>query len=131
LLRALGRTPVEVLAAEDYVVVFESEAEVRAVAPDMGLLGQLDRRGVAVTAPGVEADFVSRFFAPKFGIPEDPVTGSAHCLLAPYWAARLGKPTLSARQVSKRGGHLVCEVTGDRVLLSGQAVLFMTAEITI
>jgi predicted PhzF superfamily epimerase YddE/YHI9 len=74
-------------------------------------------------------DFVSRFFAPRFGIPEDPVTGSAHCELAPYWAGKLGKTILSARQVSRRGGHLTCEVKADRVMLSGSAVTFMEAEI--
>ena len=85
---------------------------------------------VIVTARGTDVDFVSRFFAPKFGIPEDPVTGSAHCALAPYWAAKLGKNILSARQVSKRGGDLTCAVQADRVLLSGRAVTFMEAEIS-
>jgi predicted PhzF superfamily epimerase YddE/YHI9 len=86
---------------------------------------------VIVTAPGAPDDFVSRFFAPRLGIPEDPVTGSAHCALAPYWAGRLGRRVLSARQVSKRGGHLLCELKDDRVLLSGAAVTFMEAEITL
>jgi len=129
LVRALGRPPVEILAADDYLVVFDSEASVRAITPDQALLGRLDRRGVIITAPGTDVDFVSRFFAPKLGIPEDPVTGSAHCALAPYWAARLGKSTLSARQVSRRGGSLSCEMRGDRVLLAGQAVTFLEAEI--
>ncbi|WP_431067735.1 PhzF family phenazine biosynthesis protein [Methylotuvimicrobium sp.] len=86
-------------------------------------------RGVIVTAPGTDVDFVSRFFATKIGIPEDPVTGAAHCKLAPYWAGKLGKNTLSARQVSKRGGNLACEVKNDRVVLSRSAVTFMAAEI--
>jgi len=126
----LGQQPLEVLVADDYLAVFDSEAAVRAITPDMALLGQLDLRGVIITAPGTDVDFVSRFFAPKFGIPEDPVTGSAHCALAPYWAGRLGKRFLSARQLSKRGGSLTCELKGDRVLLSGSAVTVMEAEIT-
>ncbi|MDP2110237.1 MAG: PhzF family phenazine biosynthesis protein [Thiobacillus sp.] len=128
--KGLGQQPLEVLAAGDYLAVFDSEATVRAITPDMALLGKLDLRGVIITAPGTGVDFVSRFFAPKFGIPEDPVTGSAHCTLAPYWAGRLGKRLLSARQVSKRGGSLTCELKGDRVLLSGSAVTVMEAEIT-
>lgn len=129
LVKGLGVRPIDVLAADDYVAVFDSEATVRAIAPDYTVLGQLDLRGVIVTAPGIDVDFVSRFFAPKFGIPEDPVTGSAHCELAPYWAAKLGKKTLSARQVSKRGGNLACELRANRVVLSGSAVTFMEAEI--
>lgn len=131
LAEALGQTPQEVRAADDYLAVFADEATVRTLAPDFTLLSQLDRRGVIVTAPGKEYDFVSRFFVPKYGVPEDPVTGSAHCKLAPYWAARLGKTVLHARQVSKRGGDVHCELQGERVLLSGQAVLFMQGEITI
>lgn len=84
-----------------------------------------------MTAPGQDRDFVSRYFAPKLGIPEDPVTGSAHCELTPYWAARLGKIRLSARQVSKRGGDVLCELQRDRVKLAGRAVTFMEAEIEI
>ena len=125
----LGQTPIEVLAADDYLAVFDCEATVRAIMPNHALLSQLGLRGVIVTAPGTDVDFVSRFFAPKFGIPEDPVTGSAHCALAPYWAGKLGKNILSARQVSKRGGNLTCAVQADRVVLSGCAVTFMEAEI--
>ncbi len=131
LVQALGRQPVAVLAADDYVAVFDDETVVRAIQPDMALLSRLDLRGVVITAPGDEVDFVSRFFAPKFGIPEDPVTGSAHCELAPYWAKRLGKRVVDARQVSRRGGSLTCEMRGDRVLLSGRAVTFMEAEIAL
>ncbi|HET9112624.1 MAG TPA: PhzF family phenazine biosynthesis protein [Burkholderiales bacterium] len=128
---ALGERPIEVLAGDDYLAVFDSEACVRSIAPRMDLLAQLDLRGVVITAPGEDVDFVSRFFAPKFGIPEDPVTGSAHCALAPYWAVKLGKNALTARQVSRRGGYIACEVQGNRVLLSGSAVTFMEGEITV
>lgn len=131
LVRGLGQTPVEILASEDYLVALDSEESVRAIVPDQGLLAKLDLRGVIVTAPGADVDFVSRFFGPKYGIPEDPVTGSAHCALTPYWAGRLGKNNLRAKQVSKRGGTLACELRGDRVLLSGQAVTFMEAEISL
>ena len=131
LTQALGVCPIEVFADDDYLAVFDSEATVRAITPNYALLGLLDLRGVIVTAPGTDVDFVSRFFAPKIGIPEDPVTGAAHCMLAPYWAGKLGKNTLSARQVSKRGGNLSCEVITDRVVLSGSAITFMEAEITI
>ncbi len=131
LIEGLGQRPVEVLSSDDYLAVFDNEATVRAIVPNHTLLGQLDLRGVIVTAPGVDVDFVSRCFAPKYGIPEDPVTGSAHCELAPYWANKLGKNTLSAKQVSKRGGNITCEVNADRVILSGSAVTFMEAEITL
>ena len=124
LLEGLGRPPAEVRAAADYVVVFDDEAAVRGLQPDFARLRRIRRRGVCATAPGDEVDFVSRFFAPRFGIDEDPVTGSAHCQLTPYWAARLGKSELRARQVSPRGGEVLCELRGDRVLLSGSAVLF-------
>lgn len=129
LAKGLGRQPLAVLAADDYLAVFDSEAAVRAIRPDQALLGQLDLRGVIITAPGTDVDFVSRFFAPKFGIPEDPVTGSAHCELAPYWADKLGKNLLKAKQVSKRGGNITCEIKADRVILSGRAITFMEAEI--
>lgn len=128
--KGLGQQPLEVLVADDYLAVFDSEAAVRAITPDFALLAQLDLRGVVITAPGTDADFVSRFFAPRYGIPEDPVTGSAHCELAPYWANRLGKNILTAKQVSRRGGNMVCEMKADRVVLSGCAVTFMEAEMT-
>lgn len=126
--QVLGVRPVELLEDEDYLAVFDSEATVRAMAPDHARLAELDVRGIIVTAPGTEVDFVSRFFAPGIGIPEDPVTGAAHCRLAPYWARRLGRNRLSARQVSRRGGSLECEVTTDRVLLSERAVTFLEGE---
>ena len=131
LLAGLGRPPEEVLAADDYFVVFDSEDTVRALEPDFVQLSALDLRGVIVTAPGKEVDFVSRFFAPKFGIPEDPVTGSAHCALTPYWSAKLDKKILDARQISKRGGDIQCELNANRVGLEGHAVTFMEADIFI
>ena len=130
LIKGLGQRPIEVLVADDYLAVFDSEATIRAITPNLALLGELDLRGVIITAPGTDVDFVSRFFAPKFGIPEDPVTGSAHCALAPFWAKKLGKNILTAKQVSKRGGDITCEIKADRVLLSECAVTFMEAEIT-
>ena len=129
--QALGRTPDAVLAAADYIVVFESEEIIRDLKPNMMLLSQLDLRCVCVTALGNEVDFVSRVFAPKYGINEDPVTGSTHCELVPYWADKLRKNTFTAKQLSRRGGNIFCELQGDRVLLSGTAVLFMTAEFEI
>jgi PhzF family phenazine biosynthesis protein len=125
LIEALGAQPTEVLAARDYMCVFEDEKQVRALQPDMARLRQLDKMAVIVTAKGDEVDFVSRFFAPKVGIPEDPVTGSAHCTLVPYWADKLGKDQLHARQVSRRGGELFCMPRGKRVVIAGRAVLYM------
>jgi len=130
LVEGLGQRPLEILAADDYLAVFDSEATVRVIAPNQALLGQLDLRCVVITAPGTRVDFVSRVFGPKFGIPEDPVTGSAHCALAPYWAKRLGKNVLTARQVSRRGGNIGCELKGDRVILSGSAVSVMETSMT-
>jgi PhzF family phenazine biosynthesis protein len=129
LLTGLGVQDVEVFAADDYFVVVDSEEIVRAIQPDFAKLAALDLRGVCVTARGRNVDFVSRFFAPKFGITEDPVTGSTHCALTPYWAKNLNKSILSARQISKRGGDIQCELKDDRVTLAGYAVTFMEAEI--
>jgi PhzF family phenazine biosynthesis protein len=131
LVDALGAAPLEVLQSRDYVAVFESEEAIAALAPDMALLTRLDRIAVTVTAPGSDADFVSRFFAPRAGIPEDPVTGSAHCSLIPYWAQRLGKTELFARQISRRGGELYCRDAGERVLIGGRAVMYSRGEIGI
>ncbi|MGD2131129.1 MAG: PhzF family phenazine biosynthesis protein [Lysobacterales bacterium] len=128
---ALGAEPSECLASDDYLFVFPRQADVLDLRPDFGKIAALGLRGAIVTAPGESHDFVSRFFAPNVGVPEDPVTGSAHCVLAPYWAARLGKTRLQARQVSKRGGDVLCEVRGERVLLAGHAVTFMTGNIEI
>ena len=125
----LGLPPIELLCAFDYVAIFRDEAEIRAINPDFTILSQVDLRGVIVTAPGSDTDFVSRFFAPKLGVLEDPVTGSAHCELAPLWLSRLAKNPLSARQVSRRGGDLECKVEGDRVHIRGRAVTVMETEI--
>jgi predicted PhzF superfamily epimerase YddE/YHI9 len=100
-----------------------------ALKPNFDALNKLDLRGVVVTAEGKEVDFVSRFFAPRYGINEDPVTGSAHCSLTPYWADKLNKTILSARQVSERTGYIECELKGNRVLLSGKAVKYMEGKI--
>ena len=131
LTEGLGKEPAQVLCADDYVAVYGAEEDVRTLSPDFLKLRGLGLRGVAVTAPGIQCDFVSRFFAPKLGIDEDPVTGSTHCELAPYWSSRLGKTRFKARQLSRRGGEIHCEVRGDRVLISGRAVKFMEAEIAV
>src|SRR4030095_1505647 len=111
--------------------VYDDADAVRALAPDMAKVAKLDRLGVIATAPGTDADadFVSRFFAPKLGVPEDPVTGSTHCELAPYWSLRLGKTALMGFQASARGGYVQCVLKGDRVVLSGSAVIYMKATI--
>jgi PhzF family phenazine biosynthesis protein len=129
LISALGGQPEAVLAARDYLVVYGSEDELRALRPDMSALMKIDRFGVITTAPGRDADFVSRFFAPAKGVPEDPVTGSAHCTLIPYWSKRLGKQKLHAYQISARGGELWCEDRGARVTISGKAVRFFEGAI--
>ena len=131
LVLALGREPTVCLTDEDYVAVFDSEEDILDLEPNHELLKQLDRRGVIVTAKSTSFDFVSRFFVPKFGILEDPVTGSAHTKLAPYWAGVLGKTKLRAKQVSQRGGKLLCELKGDRVLISGRAVSYSVGDISI
>jgi PhzF family phenazine biosynthesis protein len=129
---ALGKAPSAVLAARDYLVVYERAEDVATLAPDLAAVAALDRFAVIVTAPGEgDVDFVSRFFAPARGVPEDPVTGSAHCTLTPYWAARLGKSRLSARQLSHRGGRLTCTLAGDRVSIAGRAVLYLEGTITL
>ena len=122
LVQALGAPVVSAWQSRDLVALLGSEAEVRGLAPDMGALCRLDAFAVGVTARGEEADFASRFFVPKEGIPEDPVTGSLHSTLVPFWAERLGKTALRALQVSARGGELLCELRGDRVRIAGRAV---------
>jgi len=117
----LGAAPRFCAKARDYLFVLESEEQVRNLKPDLDRLAAWDCLGVIVTAPGREVDFVSRFFAPRAGVPEDPVTGSAHCTLIPYWAERLEKKDFSARQLSARGGELFCEALGDRVKIAGEA----------
>lgn len=127
---ALGATPEEVYEAPYTMAVLASERELRALDPDPRALAAVDR-AVLVTAPGDECDFVSRFFAPGYGIAEDPVTGSAHCTSTPYWAERLGKEHLVARQVSARGGELWCEHRGERTRIAGHAVLYLEGRIRV
>ncbi|MCI0672755.1 MAG: PhzF family phenazine biosynthesis protein [Myxococcaceae bacterium] len=131
LLEGLSVQPREVLASRDYMCVLESEEQVRELKPDFAKLARLDRLGVIVTARGREADFVSRFFAPNEVVPEDPVTGSAHCTLVPYWAQKLGKARLRALQLSPRGGELYCSDRGPRVGIAGQAVLYLEGHIEV
>ena len=133
LLDGLGATPLQVLAGPDLIALFATEAEVRAIQPNQAQLAQVEYRGIIATAPAADAetDFVSRFFGPRVGVPEDPVTGSAHTTLVPYWAEKLGKTTLKARQVSARGGELWCELRGERVLISGYAVTYLRGEIEV
>jgi PhzF family phenazine biosynthesis protein len=131
LLQALGRRPAEILKSRDYFVVFEKQSEVANLVPNVDLLAQLDCLGIIITAPGDDADFVSRFFAPAAGIREDPVTGSSHCSLVPYWGERLGKKELFARQISRRGGELHCRFEGERVAIAGQAVVYSRGELEI
>jgi PhzF family phenazine biosynthesis protein len=134
LLSGLGRAPEAVYIAppdRGYYVVYASEVDVRAVTPDFSQLVTLEGHGVVVTAPGESSDCASRFFAPFYGIDEDPVTGSIHCALAPLWAARLDRPEIHARQVSARGGELFCTDKGDRVLIAGRAVTYLDGQITV
>jgi PhzF family phenazine biosynthesis protein len=131
LLEGLGLKPQRVLKAFDYIAQFDSEEAVRSIKPDFAKLAQLELRGVCVTAPGKDCDFVSRFFAPKLGVNEDPVTGSAHCELTPLWSQLLGKTKLKGIQLSTRIGHLLGELKVDRVVLSGRAAHYMTAQISI
>lgn len=125
LIEALGVPPGECLLSRDYLAIFDSEEIVRSIAPEMNRLAALDCLGVIITAPGTRSDFVSRFFAPKVGVPEDPVTGSAHCALIPYWADKLGKKKLHALQLSERGGELFCEHLEDKVQIAGRAVVYL------
>ncbi|BAP89048.1 phenazine biosynthesis protein PhzF family [Burkholderiales bacterium GJ-E10] len=128
---ALGAPPSYVLRGRDLIAVFDDEERIRALSPDFDAIARLDALGVVVTALGNDCDFVSRFFAPSVGVDEDPVTGSAHCELAPYWARHLGRNRLFARQLSRRGGSLHCEVRGDRVLLEGNAVDYLRGGIVL
>jgi len=113
----------------DYMLIYDSQSSIENIIPYYEAIAQLDARGVIITAPGEDADFVSRFFAPQSGINEDPVTGSAHTSLAPYWAEQLNKTKLTAFQLSQRGGALICEIKGDRVYISGRAITYLTGEI--
>ena len=131
ILEGIGKAPLEVYKARDYVLLYETQAVIEAILPDQALLNtiNLDPGGIVVTAPGNEVDFVSRFFTPQASIFEDPVTGSAHCSLIPFWAKRLKKDKLVAQQLSARGGTLYCENVGDRVGISGEAVTFLKGTI--
>jgi PhzF family phenazine biosynthesis protein len=127
---ALGGTPQSCWKGlTDYMVVYGTEEEIRKLSPNFHLLNQIPARGVIATSPGREFDFVSRFFAPLCGVPEDPVTGSAHTTLTPYWARILGKTRLNAAQLSSREGMLRCELLGDRVKIAGRAITYMKAEL--
>jgi len=133
---ALGARPQAVVSFAvpndtSWLAIMESAAEVEALAPDIWAIGGLPPRNIIATAPGDAVDFVSRMFAPKAGIDEDPVTGSAHCSLVPYWAERLGKTEFMARQVSKRGGDLRCKLDGETVVVAGQGVLYLKGEIIV
>ena len=131
IVKAFTATPIECLRSEDLIVVFESESDVESANPDFELLKKLDLRGVAITAKSTRYDFVARFFAPKYGIPEDPVTGSAYTQLAPYWESKIGSKLFSVKQVSSRGGELTCAIVDDRVLISGKAIKYLEGKIKI
>ena len=126
---AIGAGPKEIYKALDYMLIYDDEETIASLEPDFGSLAKTDARGVIVTSPGKTVDIVSRFFAPGFGINEDQVTGSAHCALVPYWAKQFCRNTLTARQLSARGGELFCEFSSDRVKIGGQATLFLKGEI--
>ena len=128
---ALGKRPKELYRHRDALAVFDNEEEIKNITPNMEKIKCLDYAAVIITAPGNKVDFVSRNFAPKLGIPEDPVTGSAHCELVPYWSRILKKKKLIANQISKRGGKLYCVYNNDRVIIGGKAVTFLRGEIEI
>jgi len=128
---AFNNTIAECLRSEDYIAIFKNEQDVKAAKPDLFLLEKLDLRGVIITASSHQYDFVARFFAPRYGIPEDPVTGSAYTQLAPYWENRLGSKKFRVKQLSQRGGQLSCRVVNDRVHIWGRAVLYMEGKIRI
>lgn len=130
--QSLNITPLQCYRGrEDYLLLYKSQLEIEALIPDFRRLEKIDARAVIVTAPGVNADFVSRFFGPRVGVDEDPVTGSAHTVLIPFWAERLGKTEMKALQLSRRGGTLFCRLRGDRVDIGGNAVTFLKGEISL
>jgi PhzF family phenazine biosynthesis protein len=131
LAEGLGAQPREVFKGRDYLAVFEREADVAKISPVFDIVAELEVNGVVVTAPGDKCDFVSRYFAPRVGVPEDPVTGSVHCALIPYWSKRLGKTKLHARQLSARGGELFCEDRGERVGIGGTAVTYVEGTVNL
>ena len=130
--KAIGKKPLSTFKGKtDYLLIYETQEDIETITPNFHLLDTLDCRGVIISSKGNSVDFVSRFFCPNCSIPEDPVTGSAHTTLAPYWSAQLGKTQMKAKQLSKRGGDLNCEYLGDRVKISGKAVCYMIGEIEI
>lgn len=137
--KAFSCENIGVYKAVDFLVVFEDESQVKNINPDFSILSKIkneaqidnDSFGIIITAKGTDCDFVSRFFAPNAGVDEDPVTGRAHCTLIPYWAEKLGKSKLTARQLSKRTGEIDCEFCGERVLIGAKAVLYLTGSISI
>ncbi len=131
LMKAFATPPLACLRSMDFIAVFRHESEVESAEPDFRQLMKLDLRGVIITAKSDRWDFVARFFAPKYGVLEDPVTGSAYTQLAPYWASRLGMKRFNARQMSPRGGELICELSGDRVFLRGRAIKYLEGRIHI
>ncbi len=131
IIAAVGGSPVETLVARDYLLVYATPGEVKALSPDMQALAKMDHFAFIATARGENCDFVSRFFALAQGIPEDPATGSSHCTLIPYWAEKLSKTDLHARQISPRGGELFCRLRGDRVEIGGRAALFLRGELSV
>jgi len=131
IVKAFHVEPIECLKSEDFIVVFEREKDVESANPDYSQLMKLDLRGVAITAKSNNWDFVARFFAPKYGVFEDPVTGSAYTQLVPYWASKIGSKRFRVKQVSSRGGELSCEMAGDRVYISGKAVKYLEGKIKV
>jgi len=128
---AIGAKILELYKSDDYMAVVATEKEVAELVPDFRAMMKLECRGLIVTAPGENCDFVSRFFAPQVGVDEDPVTGSAHCMLTPYWSGRTGKKVLNAKQISERGGDLICTLDGGRVRIAGKAVTYMQGTVDI
>lgn len=132
LFQSLGRKPLEIWKGKtDYLLYYPLQEDIEDIKPDFNLLKEINARGIIVTAPGYDCDFVSRFFAPRVGINEDPVTGSAHTSLVPFWAHRLNQLEFAARQISYRGGFKKCQLAGDRVLISGKACTYLTGSITL
>lgn len=131
LCEALGAAPRELLAARDWMAVFSAQRDVENITPDFAKIREIETFGVIVTAPGTDSDFVSRFFVPGAGVDEDPATGSSHCTLVPYWAKRLGRPQLHARQLSQRGGEFHCTDAGERVRIGGGTVTYLDGQIDV
>jgi PhzF family phenazine biosynthesis protein len=131
IVKAFDTAAIECLKSEDYIAVFENEIDIESTKPDFESLKKLSLRGVIITAQSTRYDFIARFFAPNYGIPEDPVTGSAYTQLAPYWASKIGSKRFSVKQMSSRGGELMCEVVDDRVLIYGKAIKYMEGKINI